>query len=152
MVAPGLKIPSQPFAKTAVGLIPSRLSKYVFTHWNTKIFEPLQWRGERMDAFEIAAYARPLRQPDRMKFMLELAADLLTEPDRTGHVGPVDIPSLLVWGAEDRTIPVQNAFDIQAKLPDTELFILEHSGHSPMEDTPEAFLEVFWDFHSTGAR
>lgn len=52
-------------------------------------------------------------------------------------------PALLIWGAEDRSIPPSDAEAIKRMvLPQSELAILPASGHCPFDETPEAFSEA----------
>jgi pimeloyl-ACP methyl ester carboxylesterase len=56
------------------------------------------------------------------------------------------LPVLLIWGERDSIIPVAHGRDAHARLPTSRLEVLEHSGHFPMLDEPECFLEVLLDF------
>jgi pimeloyl-ACP methyl ester carboxylesterase len=49
------------------------------------------------------------------------------------------LPTLVVWGARDRMIPVSHATAAHASMPDSELAIFESSGHFPHTDEPERF-------------
>jgi len=51
------------------------------------------------------------------------------------------VPTLIIWGAKDRVVPVSHAQQVQARVPDAELTIFENCGHTPMMEMPEAFNE-----------
>jgi pimeloyl-ACP methyl ester carboxylesterase len=52
-------------------------------------------------------------------------------------------PSLLIWGAEDRSIPPSDADAIKRLvLPQAEIALLDDSGHCPFDETPEAFCDA----------
>ena len=53
---------------------------------------------------------------------------------------------LLVWGAQDRMIPVANAADDQRLLPQARLLTLPGAGHLPQEEAAAAVLPVLTDF------
>ncbi len=54
--------------------------------------------------------------------------------------GDVTVPTLLIWGAEDRSIPPQHAQLIKEHmLPQAEIRILAESGHCPFDETPDEF-------------
>ncbi len=54
--------------------------------------------------------------------------------------GEYNGPSLLIWGAEDRSIPPSDAEAIKLRaLPQAEIAVLKASGHCPFDETPEAF-------------
>ncbi|WP_439598580.1 alpha/beta fold hydrolase [Falsiroseomonas sp.] len=50
----------------------------------------------------------------------------------------ITAPTLLLWGAEDRMVPVANAQEYLRALPDARLVVLPGLGHVPMEEAPAA--------------
>jgi pimeloyl-ACP methyl ester carboxylesterase len=56
-----------------------------------------------------------------------------------GTLGRADMPVLIVWGRQDRLIPVAYAPRLEAEFPRAELKVLDGCGHVPMADCPEAF-------------
>ena len=56
-----------------------------------------------------------------------------------GTLGRADMPVLIVWGKQDRLIPVAYAAPLQAEFPHAALELLDGCGHVPMADCPEAF-------------
>ena len=65
-------------------------------------------------------------------FMAEDFSGLYTEVGRLGK------PTLVAWGRQDRTVPFAYSERI-AGLLDTELFVVEESGHTPHLERPEVF-------------
>jgi pimeloyl-ACP methyl ester carboxylesterase len=60
----------------------------------------------------------------------------------------ITAPTLLIWGEQDRMIPIANAQDYLAALPDARLVALPGIGHVPMEEAPEATIVPLRDFLS----
>ena len=56
------------------------------------------------------------------------------------------LPTLIVWGEQDRIIPVSHAHAAHDAMPGSELVLFPHSGHFPHVEDPERFLEVLEDF------
>jgi pimeloyl-ACP methyl ester carboxylesterase len=54
----------------------------------------------------------------------------------------VQAPTLIVWGSQDRLIPVENAELFQQKIKNSQVHIWDNLGHVPMEEDPVAFSEV----------
>jgi pimeloyl-ACP methyl ester carboxylesterase len=48
------------------------------------------------------------------------------------------VPTLILWGAEDRWVPPADAFRFQNDIKGAKLEIFEKLGHSPMEEDPKA--------------
>lgn len=55
-------------------------------------------------------------------------------------------PTLILWGANDLLIPVENARKFHESLPNNTLTILDDTGHTPMEESPIESLEFVTDF------
>jgi pimeloyl-ACP methyl ester carboxylesterase len=58
----------------------------------------------------------------------------------------IQAPTLLLWGEEDRMIPISNAADYVAALPASKLVRLPGLGHVPQEESPMASLLPVQDF------
>ena len=54
----------------------------------------------------------------------------------------VNTPTLLIWGAKDNWIPLDNGKRMDKALPNSKLVVLENSGHVPMEENPEESLVI----------
>jgi len=48
----------------------------------------------------------------------------------------LDVPTLIIWGAQDRWVPVADAFRLQGSIKGARLAIFEKPGHDPMEENP----------------
>jgi len=61
---------------------------------------------------------------------------------------PHDItaPTLIVWGRQDRIIPLSHAQLAQQAIPDAELVVFDHCGHCPQLEVPEQFSAAVLDF------
>ena len=55
-------------------------------------------------------------------------------------------PTLILWGAKDLLIPVENAYHFQEDLSNGTLVILDDTGHTPMEESPVESLEAVMGF------
>jgi len=56
------------------------------------------------------------------------------------------LPTLLVWGAQDPFIPVSHAVAAHKAIPGSRLEIFDGVGHFPHCEAPERFVEVLVDF------
>ena len=50
----------------------------------------------------------------------------------------LNVPTLILWGAKDRWVPIADAFRFLNDIKGAKLEIFEKLGHSPMEEDPEA--------------
>ena len=62
----------------------------------------------------------------------------------------IDVPTLLIWGANDRSAPLPKGLElferIALKTPESELHLLNGAGHYTFRDQYEAFNQVVRDF------
>lgn len=57
-----------------------------------------------------------------------------------------DVPTLLVWGANDPIIPLEHGRRAHELMPHSRLEIFPGAGHFPFNDDPARFVEVLTDF------
>ena len=56
------------------------------------------------------------------------------------------LPTLIVWGAQDPFIPVSHAVAAHEAIPGSRLEIFDGVGHYPHCEAPERFVAVLVDF------
>ncbi|CAM3096465.1 alpha/beta fold hydrolase [Flavobacterium frigoris] len=62
------------------------------------------------------------------------------------NIKHIQQPTLILWGAKDLLIPVENANKFHKDLPINTLVILDNNGHTPMEESPMESLKPVLDF------
>ncbi|HET7784464.1 MAG TPA: alpha/beta hydrolase [Myxococcales bacterium] len=75
-----------------------------------------------------------LREGNRRAFMARAA---LRGENRSADIGKVRAPTLILWGAEDRLIPVAHAYRFEHAIPSARLIVYQGAGHVPMEEIGE---------------
>lgn len=68
-------------------------------------------------------------------------ADLLKD-----DLNKIHRPCLLIWGREDKVVPLQIGERLASDLPHSELVILDHAGHLLPEEQPEKISQLIHDF------
>lgn len=58
----------------------------------------------------------------------------------------VQVPTLIIWGEDDQMIDVSNAYKFQTDIRGSKLKIINHSGHVPMEESPETVFQAIKDY------
>ncbi len=54
----------------------------------------------------------------------------------------IDVPVKIVWGREDRILPVKLAEELKRLMPKAQLHILEDVGHLPHAEKPDLFCDI----------
>lgn len=73
---------------------------------------------------------------------------MIARPDSTPDLATIDVPTLVVAGAEDVLIPPREARALHAAIAGSQLEILEGAGHVPNVERPAAFNHVVGEFLS----
>lgn len=101
-----------------------------------------------LDRDLVDTYRDPLRSLRRRRAILRAARQVSTrEGAQLAHRLPeIRIPSLVIWGEEDRVIPPEVAHRLHGDLPESELVLLPKVGHLPPEEAAEASLAPVLEF------
>ena len=62
----------------------------------------------------------------------------MRDNDLRGRLSQVQAPSLVLWGAEDNTVPLRDAGVVADEWPTADLRIIPKAGHWPHFETPDA--------------
>jgi pimeloyl-ACP methyl ester carboxylesterase len=68
------------------------------------------------------------------------------------NIKNIQQPTLILWGAKDNLIPVENAINFHEDLPNDTLVVLENTGHTPMEESPVESLKPVLYFLKKGLK
>ncbi len=60
--------------------------------------------------------------------------------DSSGHIRALRLPTLILWGSEDRTLSPSLAARFHRDIPNSRVVIYQGAGHMPMEEIPEQTL------------
>ncbi len=63
-----------------------------------------------------------------------------------GNLANITAPTLIIWGQQDRILPVAHAYVAGEKIPHTELHVLNHCGHLPQLERAEEFNTLVLEF------
>jgi pimeloyl-ACP methyl ester carboxylesterase len=83
------------------------------------------------------------RAGNRQALLVRLTMD---QKGDTTVISKVPMPTLIVWGAEDQLIPINNAYKFQRDLPMDTLVVFPGVGHVPMEESPELVIPLVSKF------
>ena len=63
-----------------------------------------------------------------------------------GLLPKIRVPTLIVWGKEDRLLPASDGMRLASEMPGARLVILPDCGHLPQEEVPVAFSSIVAEF------
>jgi len=100
----------------------------------------------------VAEYLAPLQRPGALDSIRSLgrgAAPSVEEFVR--ELGRVRAPTLVIWGRDDRWIPVADADRFVAAIPQATKLVLDDCGHVPQEEKPGEVTRALLRFLATSA-
>jgi pimeloyl-ACP methyl ester carboxylesterase len=68
------------------------------------------------------------------------------DPRLPALLARVTAPTRIVWGRQDKIIPVECGTLYQQAIPGSELVVIEQCGHTPHLEKPDEFVRVAMDF------
>ncbi|MDE3096857.1 MAG: alpha/beta hydrolase [Chloroflexota bacterium] len=122
----------RPFAPAIAALTASRMLTLAF-HDRTKLDDAVR-----------DAYLRPLRLRGSLDGLLAMMRD--HRHDAPADLSRVRMPVLLLWGADDRLVPLRVAHEIRRDLPQARLTVIEGAGHMLLEEQPGACNRAIDEF------
>lgn len=126
------------------GLIPAQ-------HRARYVLERLFVDTSRVTPDRVQRYAHFMTLPGYHKAMVQTARHIVP-PDLerlTARIKEVGVPTLILWGDADRTVPVENAFRFHQDIQGSVLRILPQTGHMPPEERPQQVVESILRFGAT---
>jgi len=104
---------------------------------DTKITDDLVSRYHKM----------ALREGNRQAFIDRARMDFkLGSKANIDKLKSIQNSTLLIWGAQDNWIPLDNGKRMDSVMHNSKLVVLENSGHVPMEENPEESLAILKSF------
>lgn len=70
----------------------------------------------------------------------------LHDPHLAKWLHRIDVPVCLVWGAQDRVLPVGIGHELKRLMPKAQLNILQNCGHLPQEEKVDEYCELVFRF------
>ncbi|MFO7636247.1 MAG: alpha/beta hydrolase [Clostridia bacterium] len=65
---------------------------------------------------------------------------------RKDEISGIAMPTLIVWGRQDRVIDLEYGMMLSGMITGSELVVIEESGHLPFEEKPVEFVEIILSF------
>jgi pimeloyl-ACP methyl ester carboxylesterase len=75
-----------------------------------------------------------------------LATDAIANYDFRERLPQIACPTLIVQGADDVLVPLDDAFEFHRLIPDSRVHVFEDTGHVPMLERPQPFNDLLMEF------
>ena len=107
-------------------------------------------RSERVTRETVDEWWQPIRVPGTRR-----AALVAVRSSTRGYgdlLGKIRVPTLVLWGKEDKILPSEEGFRLSSAIPGASLVLLPDTGHVPQEETPEQFSRAVASFLDAALR
>ncbi|HEY6779023.1 MAG TPA: alpha/beta hydrolase [Thermoleophilaceae bacterium] len=151
-VSPLLRSAALPGASAALRLVAGRRSLAALG----RLAATLDARGSAGGVY-VRAIVRALRPLERagsreaflqtLRSVIDLQGQHVSATDRLYLLGPV--PTLIVWGERDNTIPLQHGRSAHEAIPHSRFETLPRAAHFPHLEDPEGLADLIRDFVAT---
>ena len=96
----------------------------------------------------ISTYVDSFQKPGARYAAVETARQLVpADGDKVvNSYGRIFVPTLIIWGREDRLIPLSLGQKLNATIPGSRIAILDECGHIPHEEKPEETSQIIRSF------
>jgi pimeloyl-ACP methyl ester carboxylesterase len=123
--------------------------KLVFSRWVVKwnlgeVFH----NPDRVTADRVMAYYERLHSQGGLEAQVAVARSLDFEKFGSfiRRIPEVKAKTLIIWGKDDRWVPLENARKYRSDLKNSVLALIADCGHVPQEEYPEATAKLILDF------
>ena len=117
-------------------------SRRLLRHRMKRVYDRHAWV---LDERRVDARHLPLRAASTQRALIRTVRRWDAERiSRDAHL--IDKPTLLLWGENDREIPLADGERLHTEIPGSRLIVFLNCGHLPHEEYPEAFTNLVTDF------
>ena len=106
----------------------------------TKVLNQSYAVPSRITKAQIAAYAAPLNDKNGKYALAQMAKQAIPADFKQiiAKYPCIKVPTLILWGDDDRVIPLSIGAMLRDAIPNSELRIISSAGHIPQEEQPIA--------------
>ncbi len=106
--------------------------------------------GEKREVSDqsVENFISSMTRPNTKMAFLSTLLGMKNSPPITEKLGLINIPTLLIWGSEDKIIPIEYSKDFVSTIPYCKFVIMNGCGHIPYEEKPIEFSNIILDFLS----
>lgn len=99
---------------------------------------------------DIDQYYAPVPEPHFGRALRGVLREFRFDSLGGGRLASVQAPTLILWGAADRWIPLADGSRFAREMPRSEFVLLQHTGHDAPEESPAEVSRLLIDFLKSG--
>lgn len=97
---------------------------------------------------DVTAYAAPFVSREARHALLQTARQCVppNTEELISELSRITVPTFILWGREDKVIPIEVGESLHQLIPNSKLEVLEECGHIPQEEKPEETVALISEF------
>ena len=95
---------------------------------------------------ELVEFVQEMMEDTSLEGMVGALQAMKDRPDSTPTLATIDVPTLIIHGADDQLIPLSEARAMQAAIEGSELVVIPEAGHLPNLEQIDLFSDAVLDF------
>jgi pimeloyl-ACP methyl ester carboxylesterase len=104
--------------------------------------------GKQVSEISIERFVNNMSRPNAKMVFLSTLLGLKNAPDIYDKLQKISVPTLVVWGREDKLIPFEYSQQFVSSIKNCEFMPIEGFGHSPYVEDPERLADIVTKFFS----
>lgn len=124
-----------------VYLAPARLAAWM-------VLKVCYYDNKKTTQEQVEAYAGAIASPGGRNALLQTARQCIPKnfDEILGKLKTITVPTYILWGRQDRIIPLIVGEQLHQAIPNSTLDIIEHCGHIPQEEKPDETIARLIEF------
>jgi pimeloyl-ACP methyl ester carboxylesterase len=112
------------------------------------MMESMYYDDSKINPVDVEAYAAPLTLPGAKYALQQTARQIIPDniDEIIGRYPRIKVPTLIIWGREDKIIPLENGVRLHQAIRTSQLVVIERCGHDPPDERPEEVVEAIRKF------
>ena len=111
-------------------------------------YQMMVGKDKQVSEISIERFLNNMSKPNAKMVFLSTLLGLKNAPDIFEKLGKITVPTLLIWGKEDKLIPYEYSQQFVASINKCKFIPMEGCGHSPYVEDPEKLSELVIEFLS----
>ncbi len=95
---------------------------------------------------ELVSFVRDILMKTSVEGAVGALMAMKDRPDSTPTLAEIDVPTLIIHGADDQIVPLAEARAMHEAIKGSKLVVIEDAGHLPNLEQPDAFNDAVIDF------
>ncbi|MGB6784615.1 MAG: alpha/beta hydrolase [Nitrosotalea sp.] len=118
-------------------------------HESVKIaYQMMMGENKEISPQSVENFISNMTRPNSKMVFLSTLLGMKNSPVITEKLKLIKVPTLLIWGKEDKMIPIEYSKEFVSSIPGCDFVVMNGCGHTPYEEKPNEFSKLVLDFLS----